>query len=138
MKLFQEMLEASPHPGLAVQVLSAWQDRAPRYETGVYVHDRISITGAEHDVSVHPHDFTLRAGDSAGHTQSIHGLSKSAPQYEKVNYATNETTWTNEVAVAQDLGAHGSLDVPAHSSVTTVVTFYVPTAIDSSRISNVS
>lgn len=125
-------------PKLPVQVLSAWQDPAPRYETGVYIHDRITISGADQAVTVHPHDFTLHVVTSGGQTESIHGLAKSAPQYLKVNYATNQSAWTPEVAVDEDLGAHGSLDVPAHGSATTVVTFYVPRSVDTSRISDVS
>lgn len=129
---------SAPLPKLAIQVLSAWQDAALKYESGIYVHDRIAITGVDRDVTVHPHDFTLHVVTSGGQSQSIRGMSKSAPQYLKVNYATNQSAWTPEVALGDDLGAHGSLDVPAHGNITTVVTFYVPTAVDTSRISDVT
>lgn len=125
-------------PKLNFHVLSAWQDPAPRYQSGIYVHDRISIEGADRGATVHPHDFALRVFTQGGQTETLHGLSKSAPQYLKVNYATNQSAWTPEVAQSEDLGAQGSLDVPPHADVTTVVTFYVPTTIDTSRISDVS
>lgn len=125
-------------PKLTVRVLSAWEDQAPSYQSGYYVHDRLSISGADRDVSVHPHDFILRVITSTGEMQSIRGLSSAAPQYAKINYATNQSVLTPEVAVDEDLGAHGSLDVPAHSAATTVVTFYVPVPIDTSRLSDVA
>ena len=125
-------------PKLAIQVLSAWHDPAPQYQSGIYVHDRVSIAGADRDATVHPHDFVLKVLTASGQTQSVHGLSKSAPTYLKPNYATNQSAWTPEVALDEDLGAHGSIDVPAHGSATAVVTFYIPTAIDTSRLSDVS
>jgi hypothetical protein len=124
--------------GLAIHVLSAWQDPAPGHQSGFYIHDRVAITGLDQAASVSARDFTLSVKTADGQSQTLSALTQAAPKYSKAFYAMHEVLWMPQVAVKEDLGAQGSLDIPPHGNVTTVVTFYTPSAVDSSHLSDIT
>jgi hypothetical protein len=121
-----------------IQVLSAWADSAKPYQTGYYVHDRLTVTAGRSETIVYPHDFTLRTYGPAG-TSRVRGFDRPAPTYTKVNYALNQSSVVPEVDPMEDLGAHIPLQLHPGASATTVVTFYVAdSSLDTSRLSEVS
>lgn len=124
--------------GAKIQVLSAWADSARPFQTGYYVHDRLTVTAGASEVVIYPHDFSLRTYGSSGASR-VRGFDRPAPTYSKVNYALNQSSEAPEVDPAEDLGAHIPLQIQPGRSATTVVTFYVSDSnLDTTRLSEVS
>ncbi len=104
---------------LSFQVINAWND----INDGYFVHDTLLIHGGSRDVTIKPRDFLLRAVLSNGGVEEYLGLASAAPSYSKVDPVSGNTFSQPEVDPASDLGALGSLTVPAHGDVTVTVTF---------------
>lgn len=95
--------------GLSFSVSNAWNDTA---NGQFFVHDTLVIHGGSSNVTITAGTFVLSIRMLHGGIVRLSGLMHAVPT----------------VSPSQDLGALGSLLVPAHGLVTTTVTFALPSA----------
>jgi hypothetical protein len=112
--------------GMSFKVINAWNDFHP---DGNFVHDTLLISGGDRDVTIKPSDFVLRVILANGGLGEYTGLTKAAPSFDRElpnPFATPSPLWVPEVDPNFDLGALGSVIVPAHGTVKVTVTFVLP------------
>jgi hypothetical protein len=110
-------------PRFQVAVTNSWNDTLQGY---LFVHDTIAVTAANADVTLHGSDLLLTMLLPGGAKKQYIGLSQPAPMYSKLNPLGSQPTAAYEVQPGQDLGRLGAITVPAHTTITTTVTFAVP------------
>lgn len=108
---------------LQFTVSNAWNDNL---NGALLIHTALVIQGGKHGVTVSPQDFALTMALANGGTKRYQGMTAPAPTYEKFNALTNTSTTAYEVDPKDDLGAIGSVTVPAGGSASVIVTFVIP------------
>ncbi len=115
-------------------VSESWNDTV----NGVlYVHNTVVVQASSKDAVIQPVDFRLTLKLENGVDKTYTALNQPGPTYKKVNLdLTPDGSTTNDVPEVQpqsDLGALGSVHVPAGGSVTTTVTFLVSDQVLNSK-----
>lgn len=110
--------------GIQVTVSKSWTDvdstsNPPNY----FIHDTLVIQGANREVTITGDQFLLTMHLTNGGIARFVGLTKAAPSYTKLNFAGNDGITVPEIDPSSDLGAIGSVIVPAGGTVTITVTF---------------
>ena len=114
-----------PASPLRIEVANAWNDVSGY---AMLVHDTVVVHGAATDVSLRPSDFALTMGLTNGARKTYNALAQAAPSYAKTTLGSTATT-AYQVDPKMDLGALGSIVVPANATVTLTVTFFVSDAV---------
>lgn len=112
----------SAHPSLKMTVSKAWNDSV---NGALFVHDAVVIEGSDADATLTPGQLVLTMQLANGSKKQYFGLARPAPTYQKLNPLGSTTVTAYEVDPRNDLGAIGSLIVPAHGTVSVTVTFLV-------------
>jgi hypothetical protein len=104
-------------------VENAWNDVA---NGQTFVHDTIVLHGGSNEATVSPDNFVLTITLANGGIERYTGLKQPAPTYSRYNVLLKTSAPVNEVDQASDLGALGSITIPADGTVHITVTFVVP------------
>ncbi len=105
-------------------VVNAWNDKAnDTAKETYYVHDTITIRGGNRTTTVTPGMFGLTMRLANGTTATYAAMSGVAPSFRRFDPSTNDFKLVPTVAPAEDLGALGSVSVPANGSVKVTLTF---------------
>ncbi len=113
-------------PRLGITVVNAWNDAV---NGALFVHDSITVHGGASDATLRASDFRLTMSLANGSRRTYAGLAQPAPTFQKLNPLGPDMTSAYEVDPREDLGAMGSILVPAHGVVRTTVTFDVTDAV---------
>ena len=113
-------------PKITVAVANSWVDTVSGL---TLIHDAIIITGGDTDTPVRGNNFVLTMSLANGAKKSIPGLTQQVPRYSKIDPRTGNNIMAYEVAPQEDLGALGTIVVPAHGTVRTTVTFITNDAL---------
>ena len=113
-------------PKITVAVANSWNDTVNGL---TLIHDAIIITGGDTDTPVRGNNFVLTMSLANGAKKMIPGLTQQVPRYSKIDPRTGNNIMAYEVAPQEDLGALGTIVVPAHGTVRATVTFITNDAL---------
>ncbi len=116
---YRAVKSAAP-PKVTIAVANAWNDVVSGL---TLIHDTVVITGGDVDTQVRGNNFVLTMSLASGAKKLLPGITQQVPQYAKIDPRTGNNVMAYEVAPAEDLGALGTIIVPAHGTVRTTVTF---------------
>ena len=112
----------SSHPQVKLAVSNAWNDML---QGALFVHTALDIQGGSTDATLTPNMLMLTMQLSNGARKSYGAMTQAAPTYQKLNPLGQTTQTAYEVDPKDDLGAIGSIIVPAHGTVHVIATFMV-------------
>jgi hypothetical protein len=112
----------SARPAITLSVSNAWNDTV---QGSVYVHTALDIHGGASDATLTPDMLMLSMKLANGGKRNYGASAQAAPTYQKISALSNTPITANEVDPKEDLGALGSLIIPAHGTVHIVATFFV-------------
>ena len=102
----------------------------------LFVHAALDIQGGSTDANLTPNMLMLTMQLSNGAKKSYGAMTQAAPTYQKLNPLGQTTQTAYEVDPKDDLGAIGSIIVPAHGTVHVIATFFVGTDVVADPTSN--
>ncbi len=122
-----QIAATSGAPQITATVSNAWNDTKDQV---LYVHDTVTLQGGESDARLTPGNFTLTMTLAGGAKKTYSAMTTPAPSYTKTNAlgvaaAGYGPTLQPMVDAQTDLGALGSIVVPAHGTASVTVTFAV-------------
>ena len=121
------------HPQVKLAVSNAWNDMV---QGALFVHAALDIQGGSTDANLTPNMLMLTMQLSNGAKKSYGAMTQAAPTYQKLNPLGQTTQTAYEVDPKDDLGAIGSIIVPAHGTVHVIATFFVGTDVVADPTSN--
>jgi len=120
--------DTSTYPPLRdYTVINSWITASP---TGNYLHVRLKLHPLQSLVT-RASEFRIVVPSNSGRSWVIYGLNGQAPRYQKTDYTASpvSTYWAPSIASSEDLGLRGQLRLLGGESITTVVTFALPTDV---------
>jgi len=123
----------SSHPQVKLAVSNAWNDTV---QGALFVHCALDIQGGNADATLSPNMLVLTMQLANGAKKSYGAMTQAAPTYQKINPLGQTTQTAYEVDPKDDLGAIGSIIVPAHGTVHVIATFFVGTDVVADPTSN--
>jgi len=113
-------------PRFGLNVTNAWNDMV---QGSLVVHCAIDIQGGSSDATLTPQMLVLTMQLANGAKKTYGAMTQAAPTYQKLNPLGQTTQTAYEVDPKNDLGAIGSIIVPAHGAVHIIATFLVGTDV---------
>lgn len=118
-----------------ISVANAWTDTL---NGSNYVHDSVTINSGDTERHVTASNFMLTVSVSGGAKKSYMGMTQASPMFTKINPLTGNNMPAPSIDPATDLGRIGEIVIPAHTNITTTVTFgLADIVIDKSDIRNI-
>ncbi len=127
-----DTIQVSSSSDLRIVVVKAWNDLG---NPGLFVHDEVLIQGGSSDVPITPANFVLTVKLANGGRKTYNAMTGPAPDYIKMN-AMGILYPAHTVDPSNDLGAIGSLIVPAGGTVKVILTFPVPEGLANPTANN--
>jgi hypothetical protein len=113
---------SASRPAITLSVSNAWNDTV---QGSLFIHTALEIHGGSSDETLTPDMLTLSLKLANGGKRNYGASAQVAPTYQKISALSSTPVVTNEVDRKEDLGALGSLIIPANGTVHIVATFFI-------------